>query len=65
MCNCENCMWAIWDYAGMHAVACMEDPVDDKCPTEEDVETAKRGGYLAYYGCSDEEHDVQSSEFRL
>lgn len=59
MCNCEKCMWAIWDYAGMEAVACRAG-LDDKCPTEEDIKAADEDGYLAYYGCSKEEHDNEN-----
>ena len=57
---CEHCMWAIWDYAGMEAVACMA--CDDKCPTEQDVEASKYGGYMAYYGCAKDHEDNEEEE---
>ena len=50
--KCAECMWAIWDYSGMCCVDCKAD-LDEKCPTDADFETAKYGGYLAYYGCSE------------
>lgn len=49
--KCEECMWAIWDYAGMECVDCMA--CDEKCPTDKDVEHARKGGYLAFYECSE------------
>ena len=48
--RCAECMWAVWDYAGMYPVECMN--CDEKCPTNADIEVANEGGYLAYYGCS-------------
>ena len=51
--KCCYCMWAIWDYSGMQCVDCMACD-DEKCPTDEDIETAKNSGYLAFYGCSKE-----------
>lgn len=53
---CNNCMWAIWDYAKIECVACMAD-ADDKCPTSEDIATANKGGYLAFYGCSKDDEE--------
>lgn len=50
--KCNNCIWAIWEnYYGV--VGCMA--CDEECPTDEDVKTAKEEGYLAYYGCSEED----------
>lgn len=49
--KCSRCMWAIWDYSGLCCVDCMACG-DEKCPTDEDIDTAEKGGYLAYYGCS-------------
>ena len=53
---CNNCIWAIWDYAGIECVACMAD-VDDKCPTSEDIDIANKNGYLAFYGCSKDDEE--------
>lgn len=50
--KCAECMWGVWDYAGMECVECKAD-LDEKCPTDADVEHARRGGYLAFYGCSE------------
>ena len=49
--KCAKCMWAIWDYAGICCVDCMACG-DEKCPTDEDIDAAEKGGYLAYNGCS-------------
>ena len=57
--KCGRCMWAIWDYAGLCCVDCMACG-DEKCPTDEDIDAAERGGYLAYYGC----HDVVEEELQ-
>lgn len=50
--KCARCMWAIWDYGGMQVVECMACG-DEKCSTDADFEAAKKGGYLACYGCSE------------
>lgn len=50
--KCENCMWQITESCGQ-VVDCRAG-LDDKCPTEEDIEAAARGGYLAFYGCHTE-----------
>lgn len=54
--KCVECMWGVWDYAGMECVDCKAG-LDDKCPTDADFEAAKYGGYLAYYGCSEREDE--------
>lgn len=46
--KCTWCLWAIESFGEIvGCVAC-----DDECPTNEDIEAAKKGGYLAYNGCS-------------
>jgi hypothetical protein len=41
-------MWAIESFGEIvECAAC-----GDECPKDEDIEAAKRGGYLAYNGCS-------------
>ena len=52
--KCNNCMWAIWDN-GIQVVDCMA--CDEACPTDEDIEIAKACGYLAFYGCSNEDEE--------
>lgn len=59
--KCAECMWAIWDYAGMECVDCKAG-LDDKCPTDADVEHAKAGGYLAFYGCSERTENGEENE---
>ena len=61
--NCARCMWAIWDYGGMQCVDCMACG-DEKCPTDEDIEAAEKGGYLAFYGCHDivEEGGIENDD---
>lgn len=52
--KCINCMWQITERFGQfeQVVDCMACG-DEKCPTDADFEAAKRGGYLACYGCSE------------
>lgn len=52
--KCGMCMWAIWE-KGYGVVGCMS--CDDPCPSDEDFRTAETGGYLAYYGCSEEDEE--------
>lgn len=54
--KCINCMWQITERFGQfeQVIGCRG---DDECPTEEDIEAARKGGYLAYYGCHN--HEVE------
>lgn len=49
--KCNYCMWQIYEkYYGV--VGCKA--VDEKCPTFDDVFTAKHKGIYAYFGLYDE-----------
>ena len=56
--DCANCMWVILERFGnfVNVVDCMACG-DENCPTNADFEVAKSGGYLAYYGCSEQDNE--------
>lgn len=60
--KCARCMWAIWDNK-IQVVDCMACG-DEKCPTDEDIKTAEKGGYLAFYGCHSEAEGEDCNEIQ-